>query len=137
MGKFLSENWLKYETKIILFVGFILVASIAFQAGFLKGQKSGESPIIIEKTAQSPSTTETQSGSAPAAQNLTSEAKNEAGATTISKVDCAFVGSKNSDKFHLPTCRWAKNIKPENVVCFSSEDGAKSKGYLPDKNCIK
>lgn len=48
---------------------------------------------------------------------------------------CVFVGSKNSDKYHLPTCSWARRIKPANRVCFSSEEDARSKGYTP--GCLK
>jgi len=51
--------------------------------------------------------------------------------------DCAFVGSKNSDKYHVPTCQWAKRIKPENIICFKSIDDAVAKNYKPDKTCIK
>ncbi|MDD5627180.1 MAG: Ada metal-binding domain-containing protein [Patescibacteria group bacterium] len=47
------------------------------------------------------------------------------------------VGSKNSTKYHLPSCRFAKNIKPENQVWFSSKEEAESKGYKPCGTCIK
>ncbi len=43
--------------------------------------------------------------------------------------DCAFVGSKNSTKYHLPTSGSAKRIKPENLVCFTSADEAVARGY--------
>ncbi len=32
-----------------------------------------------------------------------------------------YVGSINSDKYYECSCRWAKNINPENIVCFNSE----------------
>jgi len=51
--------------------------------------------------------------------------------------ECALVGSKNSNKYHHSDCTWAKKIKPENRVCFSSEDEAKSKGYQPAGCCFK
>ncbi len=47
------------------------------------------------------------------------------------------VGSKNSTKYHLPSCRFAKRIKPENQVWFSSRAEAESKGYQPCGTCIK
>lgn len=40
-----------------------------------------------------------------------------------------FVGSKNSDKYHYCHCSYAKRIKPENLVCFFSEEEAIEKGY--------
>lgn len=48
-----------------------------------------------------------------------------------------FVGSKNSTKYHLPSCRFAKNIKPANQVWFTSAEEAKSRGYQPCGTCIK
>ena len=49
--------------------------------------------------------------------------------------DCKYVGSKNSDKYHKPSCVWAKRIKPENLVCFSSKEEAEDKGYKPCSVC--
>ena len=40
-----------------------------------------------------------------------------------------FVGSKNSNKFHECTSRHAKNILPENIVCFNTQEDAAMKGY--------
>lgn len=41
------------------------------------------------------------------------------------KVDCLYVGSKNSDIYHKPDCKWAKRIKPENLICFKSIEEVK------------
>lgn len=41
------------------------------------------------------------------------------------KESCLYVGSKNSKKYHLPDCKWAKRIKPENLVCYKSEEEVK------------
>jgi len=46
-----------------------------------------------------------------------------------------FVGSKNSDKYHYCTCRYAKRIKPENLLCFSDEKDAQGQGYSPCGVC--
>ncbi len=143
-----KDFWEKYEHKIILIIGFILVAIISFEGGFLKGQKTAQNPLIIEKTAESMVSIENGNNSAvqsvSQSQNLPTETKkdlNEVSAMPqtmpTGRQDCAFVGSKNSNKYHLPTCRYAKNINPENRVCFSSKIEAESRGYLPDKNCIK
>jgi len=48
-----------------------------------------------------------------------------------------FVGSKNSDKYHVPSCRWSKKIKESNQVWFSSSNEAIAKGYEPCAQCIK
>ncbi len=46
-----------------------------------------------------------------------------------------FVGSAKSDKYHYPSCQWAKRIKPENEVWFSSTQEAGAAGYIPCKVC--
>ncbi|MBN2015087.1 MAG: hypothetical protein JW778_07900 [Candidatus Altiarchaeota archaeon] len=46
-----------------------------------------------------------------------------------------FVGSLSSDKYHNCDCRYAKKIKPENIVCFSSREDAESEGYVPCGVC--
>jgi len=126
--------WNKYETKIVLILGFLLVATISFEVGALKGADFGQKPMIIEKSAKADSVVP---GVASQAQNTAPKAPASSTSVAIPPTNCAFVASKNSTKFHLATCRYVKSIKPENRVCFSSQDEAQSKGYVPDKNCIK
>jgi hypothetical protein len=45
------------------------------------------------------------------------------------------VGSTTSNKYHLPSCRYAVKIKPENRIYFANEEEAKKKGYIPCKTC--
>lgn len=132
-----KDFWQKYEQKIVLIFGFVLVAIISFEGGILKGQKINQNPLIIEKPAENVAVDNSPGQSVSEGQNLPSETKNVKGASDTQPQSCAFLGSKNSNKYHLPTCRYAKNINPENRVCFSSKNEAESRGYLPDKNCIK
>ena len=46
-----------------------------------------------------------------------------------------FVGSVKSDKYHYPSCQWAKKISQKNEIWFSSTNEAKAKGYVPCKVC--
>jgi hypothetical protein len=139
----LKSFWQKYESKIILSLGFILVAVIAFEAGALRGQKWQKEPLIIEKPAvliESANLTNSTSSSqdnAPEASKLTQDGQNGSEGLNMPSKNCAYIGSKNSNKYHLTTCRFAKNIKPENMVCFSSAEDAVKKGYQPDKTCLK
>ncbi|PIR73502.1 MAG: hypothetical protein COU40_02060 [Candidatus Moranbacteria bacterium CG10_big_fil_rev_8_21_14_0_10_35_21] len=123
------------EKPIILVIAFILVSAISFEIGLLQGQKWDRSPLIIEKSAVAQNQAQRPATSASASEAQKSAPEAQIAPTSTS--DCAFVGSKNSDKYHLPTCRWAKQIKPENIVCFKSGEDASIKGYQPDKNCIK
>lgn len=45
------------------------------------------------------------------------------------------VGSKDSDKYHLPTCSLVKNIKKENLVEFNSPEEAMKTGKAPCGVC--
>lgn len=44
-------------------------------------------------------------------------------------------GSINSDKFHYPSCHWAKKIYKENLIVFKSRKEALDAGYIPCKVC--
>ncbi len=48
----------------------------------------------------------------------------------------AFIGSKDSDKYHLPTCKIIDNIKPEKQVAFASKEEAEKAGYKPCQICL-
>ncbi len=44
-----------------------------------------------------------------------------------------YVGSKNSTKYYLPTCKAVKRIKPANYQWFDSAEDAQIQGYTPGK----
>lgn len=144
--KIAKQFWLKHETKFVLIIGFILVAVISFEAGILKGQNWQSAPLVIEKPAGGQESCQADQNTPSQTQNSALEGQKQAQtAKTITAqnssaavgVNCAFVGSKNSDKYHLPNCQWAKRIKPENIVCFQNEEEARSKGYSPCSSCVK
>lgn len=137
MKKQLYDFWVKSEQKIVLAIGLILIAIIAFEAGFLQGQKYQQKPLIIEKPAITPAEAQNALNDPSQASNLAPEAKIAPTSTNAQPKNCAFVGSKNSNKYHLPACHFAKLIKPENLVCFASTQDAVAKNYQPDKGCIK
>lgn len=87
-----------------------------------EAKKGGENTKQTKETVQS-NTQSVSSGSVEPKKEVPQEGQ--------------FVGSKNSTKYHLPSCRFAKKIKPENQVWFSSEEEATSKGYKPCGTCIK
>lgn len=45
------------------------------------------------------------------------------------------VASRSGTKYHLPSCPGAKQIKPENMIEFSSISAAEAAGYTPAANC--
>jgi hypothetical protein len=46
-----------------------------------------------------------------------------------------FWGSKNSNKYHYPSCKWAQKINPANLIKFNTPEEAKKAGYIPCKVC--
>ena len=55
--------------------------------------------------------------------------------TEEDKLPHVFVGSKKSDVYHYPSCRYVKMIKPENIIWFTSVEDARNHGYRPCKVC--
>jgi Metal binding domain of Ada len=45
------------------------------------------------------------------------------------------VASKNSDKFHRPSCEWAQKIAPDNLITFQSVEEAFRAGLKPCAQC--
>ncbi|MFH0929960.1 MAG: hypothetical protein V1814_01775 [Candidatus Moraniibacteriota bacterium] len=138
----IGQFWLKYEQKIVLAIGIILIAAISFEAGFLKGQKNKQEPIVVNKVAPAEvASANTGQSQTDASDTKTASANSKPASTesvaTANNQKCAFVASKNSNKYHLPTCRYAQNIKPENRVCFSSKEEAEGRGFQGAKCCIK
>lgn len=132
----IRDFWEKYETKIILLAAFLLAIAISFEAGILKGKSLDTQSVILEKAAKCPRTGIADcSKEAPVSSAAVSAVRENT--TSPANAECAFVGSKNSDKYHLPTCSGAKRIKPENLVCFKSAEEATQKGYQPSKDCLK
>ena len=46
-----------------------------------------------------------------------------------------YYGSSKSNKYHLPSCEWAKKIISSNRVAFKSPEEAKAKRYEPCGVC--
>lgn len=136
----IKEFFLKHETKIVLFVGFCLISAVSFEFGFMQGQKWQQKPLIIEKPANilNEQPTEIQANSDASGAIGASVTPSTASKTAITPnmANCAFVGSKSSDKFYLPTCSYAKRVKPENLVCFKSAEEAIGQGRTESK-CSK
>lgn len=48
-----------------------------------------------------------------------------------------WMGSKNSDKYHVPYCKFASQILEHNIIIFNSIEEAVEKGYVPCGHCIE
>ena len=64
-----------------------------------------------------------------------SEALSRTVSASAAQTEKKYVGSKNSDKYHLPWCSGAARIAEENKVWFASKEEAEAAGYTPAANC--
>ncbi len=118
---------------MVLVVAFCLISAISFGFGTLQGQKWRQEPLIIEKPANIP--LEAKTAQIEAQETLQTQKQVLGSNISVSTniASCAFVGSKNSNKFYPPTCSYAKRIKPENVVCFKTAEEAIGQGRTESK----
>lgn len=54
---------------------------------------------------------------------------------TTAAVDAAYIGNRNSMKYHRADCRYAAQIKAENRIAFDSAEQALTAGYTPCGAC--
>lgn len=104
---------IKYQEKLILAIAFILVSIISFGMGRLSIITENIEPIEVVNRGE--------------VEEKTDE---------IIAEEHLFVGSRNSNKYHLLDCYWASKIKQENKIFFKNEQEANKMGYIP-ANCIK
>lgn len=110
------------QSDLFIIITIILVALIAFGVGRLSASKS--EPILIKNLEQA-----SIENIAPKQEEKTIQ--NEIQGSYQGQV----VGSKNSDKYHLPDCPGAKQISEQNKIWFNSIEEAKKAGYKPASNC--
>jgi hypothetical protein len=55
--------------------------------------------------------------------------------TPDAQAEVELVGSKTSNKYHYPTCKWVKAIKPWNLIKFKSVAEAQARHYVPCPLC--
>lgn len=119
--QYLKEN----SSKIWLGMAFILVATLSYEAGAIQESLREQKPVVVEIPSAIPA------AALPVRQAAQSASPSAMPAGSLPSVEnCTFVGSKNSNKYHTPLSRCAKQIKSENRVCFASADIAAARGYL-------
>lgn len=110
----------------------LLVGILCFEAGLIQGAAKEQAPLILS-VPEAPVSVE---GSATETRAPAASSRMEPVVAVEEKTgSCIYVGSKNSDKYHLASCAVAKRIKPENRLCFASREEAEKRGYVP--SCLK
>ena len=90
--------WKKYEIKFVLIVGFILVAVLSFESGFLKGQDWRQNPLIIEKAILDVNNTQNTAEEASLSQKI-GAAETDAKTQDFSTQGKKAVGSNLREKY--------------------------------------
>lgn len=103
-----------------IILAVILVAAASFGLGRLSKIKEGREPLEFSRWDN------------PQSQVLGSQIEST---PVMPATGGRLVGSRNSNKFHLPWCPGALRIKEENKVWFDSKEEAEAAGYLPAGNC--
>jgi hypothetical protein len=62
-------------------------------------------------------------------------ASQESGQAPATAAEVVYVGSKTSNKYHYPTCKWARKIRPERLIIFKSVKEAQERHYIPCPVC--
>lgn len=116
--EFLSEN----EDKIILFIGFALVAFLSFGAGKISEISQPEKQIVFKDSTNC----QISPGLSPSPGNP---------ATPGSTMETGkIIGNKNSKIYHLPGGASYEKISPANRAYFATEEDAQKAGYRKAKN---
>ena len=117
------KNFVKEKFQdIFIILVIVFVALIAFGIGRLTSPKT--EPVLIKNLEKA------------SVQDISPEQEQ---GTVQGKIQSDYqgkvVGSKNSDKYHLPECPGAKQISEQNKVWFDSIAEAEKAGYSPAANC--
>jgi hypothetical protein len=117
------KNFIKNNSQDIFIIAVvILVALISFGIGRLSAPKTEPIQIMNSEKAS--------------VENLVPErGQGTAQGENQEDYEEKVVGSKNSDKYHLPNCPGAKQISEQNKIWFNSIEEAEKAGYSPAGNC--
>lgn len=96
-------------------------------------------PVIVQPDAE---TAHTINGYRDKVPSVNSSSDNTSSSTDSSQeaINGEYIiyhGNKSTKKFHLQTCRYAKNMDKEKLIVFDSYESALSMGYFPCKVCQK
>lgn len=109
-----------YYGVLVLLVG---LTSFGFgRISSLPNAATAPAAIVLSETVATPTSMSTETGEPAAIEPTTSGEKK-------------YVGSVNSDKYHLPWCSGAQRINEENKVWFVTEEEAAAAGYTAAGNC--
>jgi hypothetical protein len=150
MLKTLWEGIRAKSEKILISSVFLSSLVLAFLGGSLYKQDHGQAKHLVItvpdyqkaaeelKKADSSTPIGESQGEIPKVEPVAATVVTNQPDTALTSIDsktCPYLGSKNSDKYHLATCGVVKRIKPTNIRCFATPEIAEAAGYKP--GCLK
>ncbi len=137
----IKKIFYKNEDKIILTIGFILIALISFGFGKISNYSLNNPSLEINDSQVDfvenflKTENKTNEGKVLSDASKTAVSANKNSDNKNDKKEKQLVGSVKGKKYHLSDCHNVKRIKPENQIWFSSVEEAKKQGYEPAKCC--
>ena len=94
-------------------------------------------PTVAKQAQVSPTATLTPTGTPTLTPTSTPKPQpsQASPSPSIASYTGPFVGSKNSNVYHIPSCFEAQKIKPQNLVTFPNAKAAQAAGYRPCEVC--
>lgn len=133
--------WKKYNQIIILVTIIILAIFVGFRFGEVSASNNTEVNVSVNNLENANQAQEKISLATEALKrqgiDLKLTSKENVINDNFNTSDCLFVASRKSHKYHTAECKYGKNIKLANKVCFKSQEEAKAKGFVPAKGCLK
>lgn len=96
-------------------------------------------PVIVHPDAETAHTINGYRDKVPSVNNSSEENSSFTESPQDNTTDeyIIYHGNKSTKKFHLQSCRYAKNMDKEKLIVFDSYDIAINMGYYPCKVCQK
>ncbi|MFA7169964.1 MAG: hypothetical protein WC178_03860 [Candidatus Paceibacterota bacterium] len=137
---FIEDN----KEKLKMFAMLVLVFSLGFASGYYYlDNGAGNSVLAVRDNSADCNGLFRQSEEVASSPNsesvaITDGTEQNAEKTTISDSNATsglFAASKSSTLYHSRDCQYVNQIKPENLIWFSSEKEAEAAGYKPH-SCV-
>ena len=128
------KDWFSRDhARLVLGIGIFSAGLAGYSLGMLRNSSVMEMPLAMNIVPPQEATLAPEVLGDATSKKVSGAAKPDATIKTAG--NCAFVGSKNSTLYHLPSCASARRIKEENKRCFTSSEDALARGYRP--GCLK
>ena len=114
-------EWL--STLIVIVIALAVTAGCAGVATVREVRSPAQAVVITTERNVPPETAAPMPTAAPKQPQTTAAA------------DAAYIGNRNSMKYHRAGCRYAAQVKTENRITFDSAEQALTAGYTPCGAC--